>query len=268
MEPIIIIKDLKKYFQHLLVLDGISTTVMPREVVVIIGRSGSGKSTLLRCLNWLEEPQSGHVLIDGIELPIGQKRTAEVRKRIIEIRTHMGMVFQDFNLFPHRTIIDNVIEGPVIVKNENRTIIENVIEGPVIVKKEDRKTAIARGEELLSWVGMSEKRDYYPDQLSGGQKQRVAIARSLAMEPKIMLFDEPTSALDPELIGEVLSVMKKLAEEGMTMLVVTHEMGFAREVADRIIFLGDGGIIEDGPPEKIMDNPDSDDTRVFLDHIL
>jgi len=250
MEPIIVIKDLKKYFQHLLVLDGITTNIMPGEVVVIIGRSGSGKSTLLRCLNWLEEPQSGYVLIDGLELPIGQKRTAEVRKRIIEIRTHMGMVFQDFNLFPHRSIIDNVIEGPVIVKKENR------------------KTAIARGEELLSWVGMIEKKDNYPDQLSGGQKQRVAIARSLAMEPKIMLFDEPTSALDPELIGEVLSVMKRLAEEGMTMLVVTHEMGFAREVADRIIFLGDGGIIEDGPPRQIMENPEHEDTRVFLDHIL
>jgi polar amino acid transport system ATP-binding protein len=162
----------------------------------------------------------------------------------------MGMVFQDFNLFPHRTIIDNVIEGPVIVK------------------KEDRKTAIAKGEELLSWVDMIEKKDFYPDQLSGGQKQRVAIARSLAMEPKIMLFDEPTSALDPELIGEVLNVMKKLAEEGMTMLVVTHEMGFAREVADRIIFLGEGGIIEDNPPKKIMENPDHEDTRLFLDHIL
>ena len=250
MEPIIIIEDLKKYFQHLLVLDGITTNIMPGEVVVIIGRSGSGKSTLLRCLNWLEEPQSGHVVIDGIELPIGQKRTAEVRKRIIEIRTHMGMVFQDFNLFPHRSIIDNVIEGPVIVK------------------KEDRKTAIAKGEELLSWVDMIEKKDFYPDQLSGGQKQRVAIARSLAMEPKIMLFDEPTSALDPELIGEVLNVMKKLAEEGMTMLVVTHEMGFAREVADRIIFLGEGGIIEDSPPKKIMENPDHEDTRLFLNHIL
>ena len=250
MEPIIIIKDLKKYFQHLLVLDGITTNIMPGEVVVIIGRSGSGKSTLLRCLNVLEESQSGYVLIDGIELPIGQKRTREVRKRIIEIRTHMGMVFQDFNLFPHRTIIDNVIEGPVIVK------------------KEDRKTAIARGEELLSWVDMIEKKDYYPDQLSGGQKQRVAIARALAMEPKIMLFDEPTSALDPELIGEVLNVMKRLAEEGMTMLVVTHEMGFAREVADRIIFLGEGGIIEDNPPQKIMENPDHEDTRLFLNHIL
>jgi ABC-type polar amino acid transport system ATPase subunit len=223
---------------------------MPGQVVVIIGRSGSGKSTLLRCLNWLEEPQSGHVVIDGLELPIGQKRTAKVKKRIIEIRTHMGMVFQDFNLFPHRTIIENVIEGPVIVKNESR------------------KTAIARGEELLSWVGMIEKKDFYPDQLSGGQKQRVAIARSLAMEPKIMLFDEPTSALDPELIGEVLSVMQRLAEEGMTMLVVTHEMGFAREVADRILFLGDGGIIEDNPPQKIMENPDHEETRLFLDHIL
>ena len=250
MEPIIVIENLKKYFQHLLVLDGITTNIMPGEVVVIIGRSGSGKSTLLRCLNWLEEPQSGHVVIDGLELPIGQKRTAEVKKRIIEIRTHMGMVFQDFNLFPHRTIIENVIEGPVIVKNESR------------------KTATARAEELLSWVGMIEKKDFYPDQLSGGQKQRVAIARSLAMEPKIMLFDEPTSALDPELIGEVLTVMQRLAEEGMTMLVVTHEMGFAREVADRILFLGDGGIIEDNPPQKIMENPDHEETRLFLDHIL
>ena len=250
MQPIITIENLKKYFQQLLVLDGITTQVMPGAVVVIIGRSGSGKSTLLRCLNMLEEPQSGHVLIDGIELPIGKKRTSEVKKRIIEIRTHMGMVFQEFNLFPHRTII------------------ENVIEGPVVVKKQDRNTAIAKAEELLRWVGMIEKKDAYPDQLSGGQKQRVAIARSLAMEPKIMLFDEPTSALDPELIGEVLSVMKKLAEEGMTMLVVTHEMSFAREVADRIIFLGDGVIIEEGPPEKIMETPAHESTRQFLDHIL
>lgn len=250
MEPIIIIKDLKKYFRHLLVLDGISTNILPGEVVVIIGHSGSGKSTLLRCLNMLEEPQSGYASIDGIELPIGQKHTAEVRKRIIEIRTHTGMVFQEFNLFPHRTIM------------------ENVIEGPVIVKKEDRNTAIARAEELLNWVGMIEKKDNYPDQLSGGQKQRVAIARSLAMEPKIMLFDEPTSALDPELIGEVLAVMKKLAEEGMTMLVVTHEMGFAREVADRIIFLGGGGIIEEGPPEQLMNDPKHEITRSFLSHIL
>ncbi len=250
MEPIITIKNLKKYFQNLLVLDGISIQIMPGEVVVIIGRSGSGKSTLLRCLNMLEEPQSGHVVIDGIELPIGRKRTAQIRKKIIEIRTHMGMVFQEFNLFPHRTIIDNVIEGPVVVK------------------KQDRNIAISKAEELLRWVGLIEKKDAYPDQLSGGQKQRVAIARSLAMEPKIMLFDEPTSALDPELIGEVLTVMKKLAEEGMTMLVVTHEMGFAREVADRIIFLDDGGIIEEGPPEKIMETPSHESTRQFLDHIL
>ena len=250
MEPIIIIEDLKKYFQHLLVLDGITTNIMPGEVVVIIGRSGSGKSTLLRCLNWLEEPQSGHVVIDGLELPIGQKRTAEVKKRIIEIRTHMGMVFQDFNLFPHRTIIDNVIEGPVIVK------------------KEDRKTAISKGEELLSWVDMIEKKDFYPDQLSGGQKQRVAIARSLAMEPKIMLFDEPTSALDPELIGEVLNVMKKLAEEGMTMLVVTHEMGFAKQVADRIYFFDDGSMVEHNTPEEFFRNPREERTKKFLSQIL
>lgn len=246
----IIIRDLKKYFHRLLVLDGVTTDVHPGEVVVIIGRSGSGKSTLLRCLNVLEEAQSGYIQIDGIELPIGEKRTAEVRKKIIEIRTRMGMVFQEFNLFPHRTII------------------ENVIEGPVVVKRQDQKAATARGEELLNWVGLIEKRDNYPDQLSGGQKQRVAIARALAMEPKIMLFDEPTSALDPELIGEVLGVMKRLAEQGMTMLVVTHEMGFAREVADRIIFLDEGKIVEEGTPDKIMNDPERENTRLFLDHIL
>ena len=249
-EPIIVIKDLVKYFHHLHVLRGVTTEMLRGEVVVIIGRSGSGKSTLLRCLNMLEEPQSGRVEIDGIELPIGKKRTAEVRKKIIEIRTRMGMVFQEFNLFPHRSIIENIIEGPVIVKGV------------------DQKSAIAKGEELLQWVGLSEKRDSYPDQLSGGQKQRVAIARALAMEPKIMLFDEPTSALDPELIGEVLGVMKRLAEEGMTMIVVTHEMGFAREVSDRIIFLDEGTILEEGTPEKIMKDPQHESTRVFLDHIL
>ncbi len=249
-EPIIVIKDLVKYFHHLRVLTGITTEVQPGEVVVIIGRSGSGKSTLLRCLNMLEEPQSGYAQIDGIELPIGQRRTPQVRKRIIEIRTRMGMVFQEFNLFPHRSIIENIIEGPVIVKGV------------------DQKTAIAKGEELLGWVGLSEKRDSYPDQLSGGQKQRVAIARALSMEPKIMLFDEPTSALDPELIGEVLGVMKRLAEEGMTMVVVTHEMGFAREVSDRIIFLDGGTILEEGSPEKVMKDPEHESTRVFLDHIL
>ena len=249
-EPIIIVRDLVKYFHHLQVLKGVTTKVVPGEGVVIIGRSGSGKSTLLRCLNRLEEPQSGYVQIDGIELPIGKPRTSQVRKKIIEIRTRMGMVFQEFNLFPHRSIIENIIEGPVIVKGI------------------DKKTATEKGEELLGWVGLGEKRDSYPDQLSGGQKQRVAIARALAMEPKIMLFDEPTSALDPELIGEVLSVMKRLAEEGMTMVVVTHEMGFAREVSDRIIFLDGGTILEEGSPERIMKNPEHETTRVFLDHIL
>jgi ABC-type polar amino acid transport system ATPase subunit len=249
-EPIIVIRELNKYFHSLHVLKGVTTQVMPGEVVVIIGRSGSGKSTFLRCLNMLEEAQSGYVRIDGIELPIGQKRTPTVRKQIIEIRMRMGMVFQEFNLFPHRTIIENIIEGPVVVKRENQ------------------KAAIARGEELLGWVGLIEKRDSYPDQLSGGQKQRVAIARALAMEPKIMLFDEPTSALDPELIGEVLGVMRRLAEGGMTMVVVTHEMGFAREVADRIIFLDEGRITEEGPPDKIMKNPVHESTRLFLNHIL
>jgi ABC-type polar amino acid transport system ATPase subunit len=248
-EPIIIIEDLKKYFHHLLVLDGVSISVRPGEVVVIIGRSGSGKSTLLRCLNMLEEPQAGKIRIDGIDLPIGLKRTSQIRKRIIDIRTHMGMVFQDFNLFPHRSII------------------ENVIEGPLIVKKVDYRAAVAKGEELLNWVGLSDKKDNYPDQLSGGQKQRAAIARALAMEPKIMLFDEPTSALDPELIGEVLVVMQRLAEQGMTMMVVTHEMGFAREVADRIVFLENGRILEEGSPEKIMDHPEHEITQQFLMHI-
>lgn len=248
-EPIIIIEDLKKYFHRLLVLDGVTTRVQTGEVVVIIGRSGSGKSTLLRCLNLLEEPQAGRIRIDGIDLPIGLKRTAEIRKRIIDIRTHMGMVFQDFNLFPHRSII------------------ENVIEGPVVVKKTDQKSAIAQGEELLNWVGLYKKKDNYPDQLSGGQKQRAAIARALAMEPKIMLFDEPTSALDPELIGEVLVVMQRLAEQGMTMMVVTHEMGFAKEVADRILFLENGKILEEGSPEEIMNHPKHEITQQFLTHI-
>ncbi len=250
LKPIIVIEKLRKYFHHLLVLRDVSTTVQPGEVVVIIGRSGSGKSTLLRCLNMLEEPQAGRVVIDGTELPIGRKRSPSVRKRIIEIRTKMGMVFQEFNLFPHRTIIENVIEGPVVVKGMSRAAAE------------------ARGEELLQWVGLVEKRNSFPEELSGGQKQRVAIARALAMDPKIMLFDEPTSALDPELIGEVLGVMRRLAEEGMTMLVVTHEMGFAREVADRIIFLDHGQIVEEGPPEKIMQDPAHENTRLFLTHIL
>jgi ABC-type polar amino acid transport system ATPase subunit len=248
-EPIIIIEDLKKYFHRLLVLDGVTTRVQTGEVVVIIGRSGSGKSTLLRCLNLLEEPQAGKIRIDGIDLPIGLKRTAEIRKRIIDIRTHMGMVFQDFNLFPHRSII------------------ENVIEGPLIVKKIDQKSAIAQGEELLNWVGLYKKKDNYPDQLSGGQKQRAAIARALAMKPKIMLFDEPTSALDPELIGEVLVVMQRLADQGMTMMVVTHEMGFAKEVADRILFLENGKILEEGSPEEIMNHPKHEITQQFLTHI-
>lgn len=248
-EPIIIIEDLKKYFHRLLVLNGVTTRVQTGEVVVIIGRSGSGKSTLLRCLNLLEEPHAGRIRIDGIDLPIGLKRTAEIRKRIIDIRTHMGMVFQDFNLFPHRSII------------------ENVIEGPVVVKKTDQKSAIAQGEELLNWVGLYKKKDNYPDQLSGGQKQRAAIARALAMEPKIMLFDEPTSALDPELIGEVLVVMQRLAEQGMTMMVVTHEMGFAKEVADRILFLENGKILEEGSPEEIMNHPKHEITQQFLTHI-
>jgi ABC-type polar amino acid transport system ATPase subunit len=248
-EPIVHIKNLHKYFGRLHVLRDISFEIHPREVVCLIGRSGSGKSTLLRCINFLEEPTAGTVEVNGVVVQAkekGQDRDNRVRK----IRTSAGMVFQEFNLFPHMSAIDNIIEAPVGVKGM------------------PREEAIALGEKFLAKVGLMEKRDEFPARLSGGQKQRVAIARALAMEPKVMLFDEPTSALDPELIGEVLNVMKDLAFEGTTMMVVTHEMGFAREAADRVIFMDGGVFVEEGPPEQFFTSPRDPRTAKFLQRLL
>ncbi len=220
------------------------------EVVVVFGRSGSGKSTLLRCINFLEDPTSGVIEVDGIRLA-GGHRTLGKRDLIRELRIRTGMVFQDFNLFPHMSALDNVIEGLVTVKRVRRD------------------SAALSGRKLLEMVGLTDKADEYPIRLSGGQKQRVAIARALAMDPKVMLFDEPTSALDPELIGEVLAVMKRLATEiRMTMIVVTHEMGFAREVAHRMCFFHEGRIVEEGRPAQILNNPADPRTRRFLEAVL
>jgi len=246
MVPVVNISNLDKYFGRLHVLKNISLEVQPREVVCIIGRSGSGKSTLLRCINFLEEPSAGIIEVDGIKVEGGEKGKKH-RQLVHDVRLKTGMVFQEFNLFPHMSVLDNVIEGPVTVKGM------------------DRAKAIELGEMNLDRVGMFFKKDEYPNRLSGGQKQRVAIARALTMEPKVMLFDEPTSALDPELIGEVLNVMKKLAQEGMTMLVVTHEMGFAREVADRVIVMADGELIEDSKPDDLFANPKDPRTKTLID---
>jgi ABC-type polar amino acid transport system ATPase subunit len=246
MEPIVRISRLEKYFGRLHVLNLISVDVAPREVVCIIGRSGSGKSTLLRCINFLEEPSFGTIEVDGLKVEAGHKGK-EHRQLVHDVRLKTGMVFQEFNLFPHMSVLENVIEGPVTVKGM------------------DRARAIALAEENLDSVGLLFKKDEYPNRLSGGQKQRVAIARALSMEPKVMLFDEPTSALDPELIGEVLNVMKKVAKGGMTMLVVTHEMGFAREVADRVLVMADGELVEDDNPEKLFSNPRDPRTKALID---
>jgi ABC-type polar amino acid transport system ATPase subunit len=243
------VRGLHKYFGPLHVIRGVDLDVMPREVVVIIGPSGAGKSTFIRCLNFLEEPSAGTVEIDNVEIN-AREPGREHRQHVREIRQKAGMVFQQFNLFPHMTALGNIIEAPITVKGM------------------PREEALAKAEELLAWVGLSEKRDEYPSRLSGGQQQRVAIARALAMEPKIMLFDEPTSALDPELIGEVVEVMERLANEGMTMVVITHEIHFARDVADRVILMDDGGWGEMGPPEKLFTNPKEERTRQFLAHIL
>jgi ABC-type polar amino acid transport system ATPase subunit len=249
MEPIVKVENLHKRFGNLEVLKGINLQIAPREVVCLIGRSGSGKSTLLRCINFLEEPNAGVITVAGISVPAGE-RTSAHRQQIIELRERAGMVFQSFNLFPHKTVL------------------ENLIEAPVIVKRMSREQAIPIAEQLLEKVGLAEKRDVYPSKLSGGQQQRVAIARALTMQPQVMLFDEPTSALDPELIGEVLEVMRDLARDGMTMLVVTHEMSFAREVADRVIFVDGGVFVEEGPPNQCLANPQDERTRRFLERIL
>jgi len=243
MTSIVSIQNLHKAFGANEVLKGISLEVTQGQVLCIIGPSGSGKSTILRCINGLESYDKGEIRIEG-------HHVNRDTKEIIWIRTHVSMVFQRFNLFPHRTVL------------------ENVIEGPVYVKKEDRTQAISRGRELLKQVGLANKADAYPNQLSGGQMQRVAIARALAMQPRAILFDEPTSALDPELVGEVLNVMRNLAKQGMTMLVVTHEMAFAKEVADRLIFLDGGVIVEEGPPREILVNPRQDRTRDFLRRVM
>jgi polar amino acid transport system ATP-binding protein len=240
---VINVVNLHKYFGDLEVLKGVTTKIEKQEVVCVIGPSGSGKSTFLRCLNLLEEPTGGEIFIDGISL-------MEHRKDINRLRQKVGMVFQQFNLFPHMTVMDNITLGPVKLKG--------------VPKEQARVKAM----ELLRKVGLPDKDNEYPSRLSGGQKQRVAIARALAMDPEIMLFDEPTSALDPEMVGEVLNVMKQLAEEGMTMVVVTHEMGFAREVGDRILFMDEGIIAEEGTPEEIFNNPKKERTKSFLSKVL
>lgn len=235
------VKNLKKSFGDLHVLKGIDQTVNDGEVLCIVGPSGSGKSTMLRCINRLEEPSSGEIYIDGELI---------TEKNIDQVRTKMGMVFQSFNLFPHKSVIENLTIGPVNVKG---------------VKEEEAK---AKGMKLLERVGLAEKAEEYPRMLSGGQQQRVAIARALAMDPEVMLFDEPTSALDPEMVGEVLDVMKDLARDGMTMVVVTHEMGFAKEVADKVIFMDDGYIVEEGSPQAVLENPQMERTKDFLSKVL
>ncbi len=236
------ITDLKKSYGDLLVLKGINLTIAEKEVVVIIGPSGSGKSTMLRCINYLEEPTGGSIVIDGIPL------TGEAN--INEIRKEVGMVFQRFNLFPHMNVLQNLMLAPMKVRGVN--------------KEEAERTA----HLYLKKVGLEDKANAYPDQLSGGQQQRVAIARALCMKPKALLFDEPTSALDPEMVNEVLDVMKELANEGMTMVVVTHEMGFAREVGDRMCFVDGGVILEEGTPQELFNNPREERTRSFLSKIL
>ena len=237
------IKELKKSFGDLEVLKGITETIKDGEIVSIIGPSGSGKSTFLRCINLLEEPTGGHIYIDGEEI-------TDPKHDINKMRENLGMVFQRFNLFPHKTVLENITLAPINVKGE--------------AKESAEKTA----RELLQRVGLLDKADVYPNSLSGGQQQRVAIARALAMHPDIMLFDEPTSALDPEMVGEVLAVIRQLTETGMTMVIVTHEMGFAREVANRVLFFSDGYITEDGSPEEVFNHPKSPRLQEFLGKVL
>jgi ABC-type polar amino acid transport system ATPase subunit len=249
-EAVVRVQGLHKHFGNLEVLKGIDLEVDRGEVVVIFGRSGSGKSTLLRCVNFLEDPTAGTIEVAGIKLE-GGHRTRHKREQVRQLRIRTGMVFQDFQLFPHMSALANVMEGPVTVK------------------KRSAEEARGLAMHFLDRVGLADKAEEYPIRLSGGQKQRVAIARALAMEPEVMLFDEPTSALDPELIGEVLEVMRSLATElHMTMMVVTHEMGFAREVAHRVVFFHEGVVLEEGPPSEVLSNPRSPETKRFIDAVL
>lgn len=249
----IAIDNLHKSYGALEVIKGISFTGEKNEVVSLIGASGSGKSTILRCINLLEIPTQGEIIIDGTRLPLSQGqgvRKVTDMKALCNLRSKLGMVFQSFNLWAHMTILQNVIEGPIQVLGQSK------------------QDAIAQAESLLERVGIADKRNNYPNQLSGGQQQRAAIARTLAMRPKVLLFDEPTSALDPEMVGEVLAVMRDLAHKGSTMIVVTHEMGFAREVSDKVIFLHSGKIVEQGAPEKVFNMPETRECQQFLANIL
>jgi polar amino acid transport system ATP-binding protein len=243
MKEKILVENLVKKYGDNTVLNNVSTSIKEGDVVCIIGPSGSGKSTFLRCLNRLEEPTSGDIIIDGAHL---MDKTTNIN----QVRQHIGMVFQHFNLFPHLSVLENIVLAPMDLKGASK------------------KEAEEQATKLLETVGLADKKNMYPDNLSGGQKQRVAIARALAMNPDIMLFDEPTSALDPEMVGDVLNVMKKLAKQGMTMVIVTHEMGFAKEVANRVMFIDGGNFLEDGSPEQLFNHPQHERTKDFLDKVL
>jgi octopine/nopaline transport system ATP-binding protein len=251
--PSLEIKNIHKSFGELEVLKGVSISANKGDVIAVLGSSGSGKSTLLRCINLLETPDEGEITVAGEKISLDPKSTRQNKgmdkKQVDRLRTRLGMVFQGFNLWPHKTVLQNIIEAPIHVL------------------KRPKAECLEEAKQLLAKVGLSERAAYYPSQLSGGQKQRVAIARALAMNPEVLLFDEPTSALDPELVGEVLKVMQSLAEEGRTMLVVTHEMGFAREVASRVVFMHEGQIEEDGCPDTVFENPKSPRFKQFLSNI-
>jgi general L-amino acid transport system ATP-binding protein len=250
MNAIVDIQGVNKSFGPAQVLRGVDLSVAKGEVLVIIGASGSGKSTLIRCVNGLEAFQEGRIVVDGCELPCEADRELGEERKLMGVRRSVGMVFQQFNLFPHKTVLENVALAPIRVRGKTREQAEEA------------------GMKLLRRVGLQDHAAKYPAQLSGGQQQRVAIARALAMEPRVMLFDEPTSALDPEMVGEVLDVMRELAAEGMTMLIVTHEMGFAREVANRVVFIDRGTVHEQGTPQEIFDSPRQERTRLFLSRVL